>query len=84
MDKIKGFIDGIKGDDGKLGIDDVKQQVGDVGLDDLKGLNWPIEKNELVSMLKENGTNEQIVGAVEKVPQERFDSLADLKSKIGL
>lgn len=84
MDKIKGFIDDLKGDDGKLGLDDITGQVGNIGLGDLKDLSWPVEKAELVSMLEQRGTNEQIISAVERVPQDRFDSLADLKSKIGL
>lgn len=84
MDKIKGMFNSVTGGDGKLDSSDIKAQLGDLGLDDLKDLTFPITKAEVLETLRANGSSSLLIGAVEKVPQDTFNTLNDLKAKLPI
>lgn len=84
MDKIKKMFNDLTGGDGKVDSSDIKAQIGDLGLDDLKDLQFPITKAEVLETLRNNGSSDLLIQAVEKVPQDTFDSLNDLKSKLPI
>lgn len=82
MDRIKGLFNNLTGGDGKPNSSDIKAQIGDLGLDDLKGLTFPITKAEVLETLRANGSSDLLIQGVEKVPQDTFNDLSDLKSKL--
>ena len=84
MDKIKSLFNDLTGGDGKVDSSDIKAQIGDLGLDDLKDLTFPITKAEVLETLRANGSSDLLIQAVEKVPQNTFDSLNDLKAKLPI
>lgn len=84
MDKIKGIFNDITGGDGKLDSSDVQAQIGDLGLNDLKDLTFPITKAEVLETLRANGSSDLLIQAVEKVPQDTFNTLNDLKEKLPI
>lgn len=84
MDKIKGIFNDITGGDGKLDSSDVQAQIGDLGLNDLKDLTFPITKAEVLETLRANGSSDLLIQGVEKVPQDTFNSLNDLKEKLPI
>ncbi len=84
MDKIKGLFNDLTGGDGKVDSSDIKAQIGDLGVDDLKDLTFPITKAEVLETLRTNGSSDLLIQAVEKVPQDTFDSLNDLKAKLPI
>lgn len=84
MDKIKGLFNDLTGGDGKMDSSDIKAQVGDLGIDDLKDLTFPITKAEVLEVLRSNGSSNLLIEAVEKVPQDTFNNLNDLKSKLPI
>ena len=84
MDKIKGLFNDLTGGDGKVDSSDIKAQIGDLGLDDLKSLTFPITKAEVLETLRANGSSSLLIDAVEKVPQQTFNDLSDLRSKLPI
>lgn len=82
MDKIKKIFDDITGGDGKLDASDIKSQLGDLGLDDLQDIKFPITKQEIIDILKENKASSALIAGAEQLPDETFNSLNDLKSKL--
>lgn len=84
MDKIKGIFNDLTGGDGKLDSSDVQAQIGDLGLNDLKDLTFPITKAEVLETLRANGSSDLLIQAVEKVPQDTFNTLNDLKEKLPI
>lgn len=55
MDKIKGFISGLTGGDGKVDVDDIKNAAGDVNLDDLKAKADELGLGDLANKAEELG-----------------------------
>lgn len=82
MDKIKGLFNDLTGGDGKVDSSDIKANVGDLGLDDLKDLTFPITKAEVLEVLRNNGSSELLIQGVEKVPQDTFNDINDLRAKL--
>lgn len=82
MDKIKSMFNDLTGGDNKLDSSDIKAQIGDTGLDDLKDLTFPITKAEVLETLHANGSSDLLIQGVEKIPQDTFNSLNDLKEKL--
>lgn len=82
MDKIKDLFNNLTGGDGKVDSSDIKAQLGDLGVDDLKSLTFPITKAEVLETLRANGSSELLIQGVEKVPQDTFNDLSDLKAKL--
>jgi hypothetical protein len=81
MHRVRGFFSGLTGDR----ITDtsrVKAEMGDLGLDDLRDLTYPITKAEVLEVLRNNGSSALLIDAVSKVPQNTFNDLNDLRSKI--
>lgn len=84
MDKIKGMFNDLTGGDGKVDSSDIKAQLGDIGIDDLKDLTFPITKAEVLETLRANGSSDLLIQGVEKIPQDTFNSVNDLKDKLPL
>ena len=84
MDKIKSLFNDLTGGDGKVDSSDIKAQIGDLGLDDLKNLSFPITKAEVLEVLRSNGSSSLLIEAVEKVPQDTFNNINDLKGKLPI
>lgn len=95
MDKIKGIFNDINGGDSKLDGDDLKNVdvnelkknaedlgIGKYDVEALTKLSFPLEKNEVVSNLKAAGVSDQLVGLVEKVPDQLFENLDQLRAKL--
>lgn len=82
MDKIKNLFNDLTGGDGKVDSSDIKANLGDVGLDDLKNLTFPITKAEVLEVLRANGSSDLLIQGVEKVPQDTFNDINDLRAKL--
>ena len=63
---------------------EIKEEMGDYSLDDLRDLTFPITKNEVMEVLRRNGSSNLLINAIERVPQDTFDSLDDLHSKLSI
>jgi hypothetical protein len=50
----------------------------------LEGVTWPIGKDDLVNVLRQNGAPEAITSKVEGSGESQFQNEGDLISKIGL
>lgn len=63
---------------------DIKEKMGDFSLDDLEDLTFPISKNEVLETLRRNGSSNLLIEAVEKVDQDMFNNLNDLRNRLPL
>lgn len=50
----------------------------------LEGINFPCSKDELLSQLEKKGVPSQIRDKVRDVDTSQFDSVEDVKKKVGL
>lgn len=50
----------------------------------LKGIDFPASKDEILRQLEQKGVPGQIIDRVRAVDTSRFDSLDELKQKVGL
>jgi|GEM_PF-4364587 len=69
-------------------MDRLKKMANDVmgsGIgDQLKDINFPCSKDELLSQLEQKGVPSQILDRVRSVDTSQFDSVDDVKKKVGL
>ncbi|HWV25042.1 MAG TPA: DUF2795 domain-containing protein [Thermomicrobiales bacterium] len=69
-------------------MDRFKKMAGDAmnsGIaDQLKDIDFPCSKDELLDQLQKKGVPNQIIDKVRNVDTSRFDSIEDVKSKVGL
>ena len=63
---------------------DIKEEMGDYSLDDLDDLTFPISKNEVLETLRRNGSSNLLIEAVEKVDQDMFNNLNDLRDRMPI
>ncbi|WAL61733.1 DUF2795 domain-containing protein [Thermocoleostomius sinensis] len=49
----------------------------------LKGMNYPASKEELVQYAKENGADENVCSALEQLPDEEYETPADVSKAVG-
>ncbi len=49
----------------------------------LKGVDYPVSKADLVRHAREQGADERVVATLEGLPQEQFDTPADVSQAIG-
>jgi hypothetical protein len=49
----------------------------------LKGITFPAAKDDLVEFARENGANEDIVRAIDEMPDDEYDSMSDVMSAFG-
>jgi hypothetical protein len=52
--------------------------------DQLKDINFPASKDDVLRQLEQKGVPSQVLDRVRDVDTSRFDSLDDLKQKVGL
>jgi hypothetical protein len=52
--------------------------------DHLKDLNFPASKDDVVRQLEQKGVPSQVLDKVRNVDTSKFDSVDDLKQKVGL
>lgn len=70
-------------------MDNLKKKAGDMmgsgGIDDqLKDINFPASKDEVLRQLEQKGVPSQVTDKVRNADTSQFDSVDDLKSKVGL
>lgn len=49
----------------------------------LKGVNYPASKKDLVANAERTGADEQMRSMLERLPDERYDSPADVSKAVG-
>src|SRR5690554_6077425 len=77
----------VKDQPGNTGVDDLKARANDLGIGDLNlellsSLEFPLTKQEVLSQLKGAGADERLVALVEKVPDQVYNTLNELKDKL--
>lgn len=69
-------------------MDKLKNMAGDFNPMDLKkyvqGVTWPIGKDDLVTVLKQNGAPDNVTSKVQNADASQFKDQSDLLSKIGM
>lgn len=60
----------------------IKEEMGDYGLQDLRDLTFPITKNEVVEVLRHNGSSNLLINDILKIPQDTFNDLQSLQSRL--
>lgn len=70
-------------------VEDLKAKADDLGignidLDLLKSLEFPLTKQEVVSQLKAAGANDMLIGLVEKVPDQVYENINELRDKLPI
>lgn len=58
--------------------------IGASDLEVLTKLDFPVDKNQIVSTLKTAGVSGTLISLVEKAPDQVFDSLNDLRDKLPI
>jgi hypothetical protein len=66
-------------------MDRLKNMGGDLGGigDHLKGIDFPIQKDQLVSQLEQKGVPSMITDKLKGADTDQFQDADDVKSKIG-
>ena len=49
----------------------------------LNALSYPLGKAKLIEMARQMGANDQIVGALNRLPDKTFNSAQEVKSALG-
>jgi hypothetical protein len=49
----------------------------------LKGADFPMNKDELVEQARDNGAAEEIIQAIQQMPDQDFQSMADVERAFG-
>ena len=49
----------------------------------LKGIDFPAEKDDLVEQARDNGADPEIVELLQEMPEEEFDSMADVMGAVS-
>ena len=49
----------------------------------LKGIDYPADKNELIQAAKDEGADENVISMLESLPEEQYQTPADLSQAIG-
>lgn len=49
----------------------------------LSQVHFPIGKNDLIQFAQQNGANDQIIGALQHLPDKTFNSAQDVLSSLG-
>lgn len=52
--------------------------------DQLKDINFPASKDDVIRQLEQKGVPSQVLDKVRNADTSQFDSVDDLKSKVGL
>ena len=49
----------------------------------LKGINFPVNKQKLVEQAKTNGAPNEVINTIQRLPEEKFNSSADVTKAYG-
>jgi hypothetical protein len=49
----------------------------------LKGIDFPAEKTDLVKHAKQQGADREILDVIEKMPDGRYETMADVMKGVG-
>lgn len=79
----------VKDQPGNTGVDDLKARAENLGLSGLNlemlsSLEFPLTRQEVLSQLKGAGADDRLIGLVEQVPDQVYDTLNDLKAKLPI
>ena len=71
------FDEGLKAQGGTQKVNPVQVQKF------LKGVDYPADKNELIQAAKDEGADENVISMLESLPDEEYQTPADLSQAIG-
>lgn len=83
MHRVRGFFSNLTGQK-VTETSEVKAEMGDYSLEDLDNLTYPITKAEVLETLRRNGSSNLLIDAVERVPQDTFNDLHALRSRLSI
>lgn len=49
----------------------------------LKGMDYPARKADLIKRAEQNGADDQVRSTLEQLPDQEFDSAADVSKAVG-
>ncbi len=49
----------------------------------LKGIDYPAKKADLIKRAEQNGADEQVLSTLQQLPDQQFDSPADVSKAVG-
>ncbi|KAM3099235.1 DUF2795 domain-containing protein [Phormidesmis sp. 146-35] len=49
----------------------------------LKGIDYPVDKENLLKHLQQNGADEDLQSVLEELPDEEYETAADVSKAIG-
>ena len=49
----------------------------------LKGMNYPANKGDIIAKARENDASEEVISALEKMPDREYESPADVNRALG-
>ncbi len=49
----------------------------------LKGIDYPAKKADLIKRAEQNGADEQVRATLQQLPEQQFDSPADVSKAVG-
>jgi hypothetical protein len=49
----------------------------------LNGLPYPVDKTRLVQLARQMGANDQIISALDRLPDQTFNSPQEVKGQLG-
>ena len=49
----------------------------------LKGIDYPAKKADLIKRAEQNGADEQVRATLQQLPDQQFDSPADVSKAVG-
>lgn len=83
MNRARTFFSNLTGDKVEE-TSEIKEEMGDYSLEDLDLIQFPITKNELLEILRKNGSSNLLIDAIRDTPQDTFDSLDHLRAKLPI
>ncbi len=49
----------------------------------LKGVDYPASKDDLIAQAKQNGADEHVIEVLEEIPDDDYDTPADVSKAVG-
>jgi hypothetical protein len=49
----------------------------------LKGLDYPVNKQQLLETAKKNGADENVISTLEQLPDKKYDAPVDVSEEVG-
>ena len=80
-------VNDLKAQAESLGLGDLAAEADQLGIGNLDiaalgSLNFPLDKAGIVSAVKSAGVSDSLVGLLDKIPDQVYDTLQDLQKKL--